>query len=183
MFLSDDHLALIYRYRILTSRQFPIPVRVGRTAVSWSCQKYQEEDGPRRQSILERSIMLPTSQVWMDLSPAIRSRIILRRRGITQRPTVLARPSFLVALEFVHSILELRTQIYTVERSLVHLLVAVLAIPPQSVDGRRGSMLLQHNADGVCEPHRIVGHVGRKKEHLPFVDRDIAKLAFVDDLE
>jgi len=131
---------------------------------------------------MERPVMLSMSRDWMDRGLGLKSRILLGR-GITQRSAIFASPGLLVALELVHSILELRTQIYTVKRSLVNLLVAVLAVPPQSVDGRLWSQLLQHNADGVCKPHWIVRHVGWKEEHLPFLYRDVAKLAVLDDLE
>jgi hypothetical protein len=46
---------------------------------------------------------------------------------------MFARPRSFVRLELIHSSLQLRAKIRAVERSLVHLFVAVLAVPPQAI--------------------------------------------------
>lgn len=57
------------------------------------------------------------------------------------------------------------------------------AVPAHAVDGVGGAALLQDDADGVCEAHRVVRRVGRQQEHVALADDDVAKGLAVDDLE
>lgn len=59
----------------------------------------------------------------------------------------------------------------------------VLAIPPQPVLALFRSGLLQHDANGIGEAHRIMRSVWGQKEHFAFPDWDVSMFTIVDDLE
>lgn len=69
------------------------------------------------------------------------------------------------------------------EALLVNLFPAILAIPPQAIDGTFGSWLLQDNAHRVGEANGVVGSVWREKKHFALFDVNVAELAFVDGFE
>lgn len=69
------------------------------------------------------------------------------------------------------------------EARLVHHTPATLTVPSQPVSTVLRPRLLQHYADGVCEPDGVVRRVGGQEEHLAFVDVDVAELVVVDDFQ
>jgi hypothetical protein len=95
---------------------------------------------------------------------------------IANLTTTLTLPRVHVLLECVDRFLELGTQIDAMEGLFVDLGSAILAIPPQPVQGLGRSFLLQDDANGIGEPDRVVGSVCRKQKHITFVDMDVPEL-------
>lgn len=117
-------------------------------------------------------------------APPLNESILRFRRRVTQRTTMLTRAGLLIGLEFVHSLLDLRPEIGTMEARLVHLLPTTLTIPPQPVHAPLGPMHLNHNADRIGEPDGVMRRVRGQEEHVALVDVDVAEGAVgVDDLE
>jgi hypothetical protein len=112
----------------------------------------------------------------------------LRGGRVANRPTVVTLPRLLILLEAIHRFLDLRAQIRTMERLLMHLLPTALTIPPQAIQASLRPLLLQHNPHRILEPHRVMRCVWRQQEHVAFVDVDVAELLgswerCVDNLE
>jgi len=133
---------------------------------------------------------LQPSSRHLDMSSSLRSRrqirignLALGRRRLRQRPALLARPPLLAIPKPIDGLLDLRAQIRAVEGRLLDHALAVRAVPAQAVDAVGGALLLEHDADGVGEAHRVVRRVGRQKEHAALRDQDVAEDAVVDDLE
>jgi hypothetical protein len=111
-----------------------------------------------------------------------------RRRRVADRPAIFTLPRLLIRLERIHRLLNLRPQIRTIKRLLVHLLPTALTIPPQAIQASLRPLLLQHNAHRVLEAYRIVWRIRRQQEHVSLVDVYVAELlgsweGRVNDLE
>jgi hypothetical protein len=96
---------------------------------------------------------------------------------------LFARPPLLVIPEGIDGGLDLGAKIRTVEGGLVHNLLAVLAVPSQSVERILGPMLLENDADRIGEADGVVRGVGWQQEHLALADDNVAEFTIVDDLE
>lgn len=96
-----------------------------------------------------------------------------RRRRVTNCPTILARPQVDVGLELKNCVLDLGAQVCAVERGLMDLGIAVLAIPSEVVERLVRPLLFDHQAGGVGEPDGVVGGVGGQQEHLTLVDINV----------
>lgn len=105
------------------------------------------------------------------------------RRCFAQFPAIPTLAGLLVGLERVYSILDLRPQVGTMKRGLVHALAAALAVPAQSVEGPLRAPLLEDDADGVREAYGVVRRVRRHEEHLTLADGHVAECAVVDELQ
>lgn len=68
-------------------------------------------------------------------------------------------------------------------RLSTRLTAAFRAVPAHAINRVRGAALLQDDADGVCEAHRVVRRVGGEEEHVALADDDVAEGCAVDDFE
>ena len=69
------------------------------------------------------------------------------------------------------------------EGLLIDYLPAVLTIPPQPILAFCRPGLFQHNTNSVGESHGVMRGIRGQQEHLPFADRDVSEVAFVNDFE
>lgn len=108
-------------------------------------------------------------------------RLLRRRRSITNLPTVSALSLLEIRLESIHSVLDLRSQVRTMESSLVHLFPTTLTIPPQPIHTSLRPRLLNHHTHRIREPDGIVRGVSRKQEELSLVDVHVHELLLAVD--
>lgn len=146
--------------------QGPLSACFGRVEVSGTGQAQQEEDRSYRQGHVERSLDVlhhrhhyiihtySTSAYFTSPTSSLRP-----RRGVTQRSAVLTRPGLCICLESIHRLLDLRPQICTIERRLMHLLSTVLTVPPQPIHTPLWPLLLQHHTHRILVPDRIMRRV------------------------
>lgn len=98
------------------------------------------------------------------------------RLHITNLPTTPTLPRLSVRLKLLHRLLNLRPQIGTMETLLMHLTPTTLTIPPQTIHTPLRPRLLNHNANRIRKPHRIVRHISWQQEQLSLIDVYVPKL-------
>lgn len=86
----------------------------------------------------------------------------LFRRRIAHLTTTFANPRFLIFFKSVHSIFNLRAQIYTMKTSFMHLIPTTLTIPPQTIQTPLGPGLLNNHTNSICETDGVVRSVARQ---------------------
>lgn len=105
------------------------------------------------------------------------------RHQIGQFPALLALSLLVRGLESIHCLFDPRPQICAMEGLLIDYLPTVLTVPPEPILTFCWPRLFQHNTNSVGESHGVVRDVRGEQEHLPFADRDVSEIAFVDDFE
>ncbi len=86
-------------------------------------------------------------------------------------------------LECFNGLLDLSAQVGAVESSLMHNLLAALAVPPHAIKRVVGTLLLKDDANRIGKADGVVRGVGWQQEHIAFANDDIPENATVDDLE
>jgi hypothetical protein len=95
------------------------------------------------------------------------------RLNITDLSTLPTFSRLSVGLEFLHSLLNLRPQIRTMETLLMHLPPTTLTKPHQRIQTPLGPRLLNNHAHRIRKPHRIMRNVPRKQEEFALVDVNV----------
>src|SRR5579862_7173409 len=88
-----------------------------------------------------------------------------------------------VTLKLLDHRLDLFAKVHRHEFGVVQLRLAAGAVPTQMMRLREGFRLFDDEADGVRWPARRVRHLARQQKDFALLDRNIAKLAVVDDLQ
>ncbi len=99
------------------------------------------------------------------------------RHGVGEHAAAGAPPALLAGHELLDGGLDLRAEVGAVEGGLVHGGAAGAAVPAHAVDRAGRAALLEHDADGAGEPHRVVRRAARQQEHVALADDHVPEPA------
>ena len=108
---------------------------------------------------------------------------LLFRGCIAQSATIFTSSRLFVSLEFIHSLLQLSSQVNAMKRGLMNLVVTILTIPPQTIYWIKRPNLLDNNPDSVCKADWVMWDIWRQEEYFALIDVDVSEFTVIDNLK